>query len=171
MAKEDEIMLKELQQHYEQFISSDTNKNKKMRSATPPTCQQCGKEFKLLCRLKEHQKRKTPCRPPPNNIATDRTFPDYAEHYICKVCSHRFSSRKALIEHNKKECISASHPKIQQLQHKCECLEEELQLQESRNTYMMTHIEQLLKEISQLKRQISSLNVAVAAVIKDPTPL
>ena len=52
------------------------------------TCNTCGKSFKCLSRLEEHNYRRIPCRP--------------ASHH-CSSCDKGFSSYQSLWKHKKKD--------------------------------------------------------------------
>ena len=54
------------------------------------TCNTCGKSFKYLSKLEEHNNRQIPCRP---------------ASYYCSACNKGFSSYQSLWEHKKKKDV------------------------------------------------------------------
>ena len=125
------------------------------------TCAKCGKVFTHPCRLKAHERRKTPCSP----IVEQAELPEAEQQkpHMCKFCGHRFSTAQGLSRHRKNHCtVVRSKAGMDML------YEHTRRKQQARGEALLpaNSSYQVRKEyLEDLERQMSSLSVAQKATL------
>jgi hypothetical protein len=128
-------------------------------------CERCGNNFKTICNLRKHFKRKNTCEPILNDISIEKLKEKYKVKkgcYKCENCGKEFKTKDGKYKHKKKCSVNPiiiEKKTINILEDELESVKKEKNKEVIRRKELEKQVEQLILEKAQLQEANTKLVV------------